>query len=88
MDDGAILYKKFLAGDDSALNSLVDMYGDKLMLFINSFVNNLSLAEEIMEDVFMELIVKKHNFKENQTYLASLIPRSNLLLLIENVENF
>ena len=38
------------------------------MLFINSFVNNLSLAEELMEDVFMELVVKKHNFKEESSF--------------------
>ena len=58
MDNGASSYRRFLDGDESGLTDIVNMYGDKLMLFINSFVNNLSLAEEIMEDVFMELVVK------------------------------
>lgn len=72
MDNGASSYRRFLDGDENGLVEIVNMYGDNLMLFINSFVNNLSLAEEIMEDVFMELVVKKHNFKEEskfKTYL-------------------
>ena len=68
MDNGASSYRRFLNGDESGLVEIVNMYGDNLMLFINSFVNNLSLAEEIMEDVFMELIVKKHKFKEESTF--------------------
>ncbi len=68
MDTGASLYTNYLKGDDSALEKLVALYGDNLMLFINSFVSNLSIAEEIMEDVFMELIVKKHHFKGKSTF--------------------
>ena len=64
MDNGASSYRRFLNGDESGLEDIVKMYGDSLMFFINGFVNNLSLAEELMEDVFMELVVKKHNFKE------------------------
>ncbi len=68
MDNGASSYRRFLEGDESGLVDIVNMYGDSLMLFINSFVSNLSTAEEIMEDVFMELIVKKHNFKEESSF--------------------
>ena len=68
MDNGASSYRRFLNGDESGLYDLVNLYGNSLMLFINSFVNNLSLSEEIMEDVFMELVVKKHNFKEESTF--------------------
>ena len=68
MDAGASLYTSYLNGDESALGKLVELYGDKLMFFINSFVGNLSMAEEIMEDVFMELIIKKHHFKGKSTF--------------------
>lgn len=68
MDNGASSYRRFLDGDESGLTDIVNMYGDSLMLFINSFVNNISLAEEIMEDVFMELVVKKHKFKEESSF--------------------
>lgn len=68
MDSGASSYRRFLEGDETGLADIVKMYGDNLMLFINSFVNNLSLSEEIMEDVFMELVVKKHKFKEESSF--------------------
>ena len=68
MESGASSYRRFLNGDENGLADIVNMYGDNLMLFINSFVNNLTLAEDIMEDVFMELVVKKHNFKEEATF--------------------
>ena len=68
MDNGASSYRRFLNGDESGLEDIVKMYGDSLMFFINGFVNNLSLAEELMEDVFMELVVKKHNFKEESSF--------------------
>lgn len=68
MDNGASSYRRFLEGDESGLNEIVNIYGDNLMLFINGFVNNLSIAEEIMEDVFMELVVKRHKFREESTF--------------------
>ena len=68
MESGASSYRRFLNGDEKGLAEIVNMYGDNLMLFINSFVNNLTLAEDIMEDVFMELVVKRHNFKEESTF--------------------
>ncbi len=68
MDSGTSCYNRFLAGDENGLVDIVNMYGDSLMLFINSFVNNLSTAEELMEDVFMELVVKKHKFKEESSF--------------------
>ena len=68
MDDGASLYAAFLNGDETSLAKLVELYGDNLMLFINSFVSNLSIAEEIMEDVFMELLIKKHHFKGKSSF--------------------
>ena len=97
MDDGASLYRRYLSGDEMALTKLVEMYGDKLTLFVNSFTNNLSIAEEIMEDVFMELIVKKHHFKGNssfKTYLFKIgrnkalneIKRNKKITCIEETE--
>lgn len=68
MENGASSYRRFLNGDEKGLAEIVNMYGDNLMLFINSFVNNLSLAEDIMEDVFMELVVKKHHFKGESSF--------------------
>ena len=68
MDNGASSYRRFLDGDESGLNDIVEMYGNNLMFFINGFVKNIALAEDLMEDTFMELIVHKHHFREESSF--------------------
>ena len=68
MDNGASSYRRFLEGDEKGLNEIVEMYGNNLLFFINGYVKNVSLAEDIMEDTFMELIVHKHHFKEESSF--------------------
>ncbi len=68
MDNGASSYHRFLDGDESGLNEIVEMYGDNLMYFINSYVKNIALAEDIMEDTFMEIIVHKHYFRGESSF--------------------
>ncbi len=68
MDNGASSYRRFLDGDKSGLNEIVDMYGNNLMYFINGFVKNITLAEDLMEDTFMELIVHKHFFRGDSSF--------------------
>jgi len=68
MDNGASSYRRFLEGDEKGLNEIVEMYGNNLMFFINSIVQNISLSEDIMEDTFMELIIHKHKFREESSF--------------------
>lgn len=68
MDNGAECYRRFLKGDENGLNEIVEMYGDNLIFFINGYVKDISIAEDIMEDVFMELIVHKHHFREESSF--------------------
>ena len=68
MDNGAGSYHRFLAGDASALEELVKTYKDGLMLYINGFVHNLSVAEELMEETFFRLIVKKARFTAKHSF--------------------
>ena len=42
MDNGASSYRRFLNGDESGLNEIVEMYGNNLMFFINSIVKNIT----------------------------------------------
>ena len=62
MDNGASSYHRFLEGDESGLEELVEAYSDNLIFFINSFINNLTLSEDLMSDTFLELIIKKPRF--------------------------
>ncbi len=68
MDSGASNYQRFLAGDDSALVDLVRDYKDGLLLFLNRYVGNLSLAEELTEDTFFRLVTKKPRFSPHYSF--------------------
>lgn len=75
MENGACLYRRYLDGDDSAFDSLMDLYHDGLILFINKLVGNYSIAEELAADTFVELLIHKKRFLGNsdfKTYLYSI----------------
>ena len=87
MDNGASSYRRFLDGDESGLNEIVEIYGNNLMYFINGFVKNITLAEDIMEDTFMELIVHKHHFRGEssfKTYLFKIARNKSLNAIKKN----
>ena len=67
MDNGASSYRRFLDGDDKALAEIVRNYSDGLILYLNGIVNNISIAEELMEETFFKIITKKPKF--NAKYL-------------------
>lgn len=62
MDNGANSYRRFLDGDDKGLTEIVRMYKDGLILYLNGFVNNISVAEELMEETFFRVITKRPRF--------------------------
>ena len=62
MDNGASSYRRFLDGDDEGLGEIVRDYKDGLMLYLNGFVNNICVAEELMEETFFKIIMKKPSF--------------------------
>ena len=68
MDNGASSYRRFLEGDDSGLAELVRDYKDGLTLYLNGFVQNIHLAEDLMEDTFFKLMVKKPRFREKDSF--------------------
>ena len=68
MDNGASSYRRFLDGDNNGLTEIVRDYKDGLILYINSFVGNIYVAEELMEDTFFKLITKKPKFSEKYSF--------------------
>jgi RNA polymerase sigma factor (sigma-70 family) len=62
MDDGAICYQRFKDGDKSGLEELVKLYNDSLILFLNSYVNNPAIAEDLAAETFFELLTKKSHY--------------------------
>lgn len=68
MDNGACSYRRYLAGDDGGLAEIVREYRDGLIYYLNGFVNDLNAAEELAEDVFVKLAVKKPRFGEKSSF--------------------
>ncbi len=60
MDNGASSYRRFRdEGDESGLAEIIRNYRDGLIFYLNSFVGNIHIAEELAEDTFVLLGTKK-----------------------------
>ena len=68
MDNGASSYRRFLDGDDKGLERIVRDYKDGLILYLNGFVSNISIAEELMEETFFKIITKKPRFNAKHSF--------------------
>ena len=72
MDNGESSYRRFLSGDERAFSEIIGMHKDNLIFFINRYVHNIAIAEELAEDVFAELLIykRRYNFKTSlKTYI-------------------
>ena len=68
MDNGASSYRRFLDGDDSGLVEIIRDYKDGLILYLNSITQNGIIAEELCEDTFVRLAVKKPRFDGRSSF--------------------
>ena len=60
MDNGASSYRRFCElGDENGLAEIIIEYRDGLIFYINSYVRNIQIAEELAEDTFVLLGTKK-----------------------------
>ena len=59
MDNGNASYNRFLSGDEQGFVEIVRDYKDGLILYLNGFVHDLYMAEELCEDTFVKLGIKK-----------------------------
>ncbi len=68
MDNGASSYRRFLDGNDEGIAEIVGEYKDGLILYLNGYVKNIYVAEELTEDTFFRLITKKPRFSGKSTF--------------------
>ncbi len=68
MDNGASSYRRFLDGDDKGIAEIVENYKDGLILYLNGYVNNVFIAEELTEDTFFRLLIKKPRYSGKSTF--------------------
>lgn len=87
MNIGESSYRRFLAGDESAFDEIIDIYNESLIFFIQRYVHNIDVAEDIAEDCLVELIVRPHryNFKFSlKTYLFTVARNKSIDYLKHN----
>jgi len=70
MDNGASSYLRFLNGDKEGFVELVEEYRNRLVLFIDTFVHDIHLAEEAADDAFMQLYIKRPKYKSSCSFKA------------------
>ena len=68
MDNGASSYRRFLDGDDNGITEIVENYKDGLILYLNGYVNNIFIAEELTVDTFFRLVIKKPKYSGKSTF--------------------
>ena len=81
MDAAANSYRRFLDGDESAFEEIMQELFCGLVFFINGFVHDPHAAEDIAIDAFSDLVVHRHryNFRVSlKTYLY-MVGRSRAL---------
>ena len=62
MDSGKTNYERYLAGDDGGLVEIINEYGTGLTFYLRGYSNDMSEAEELTEDTFVSLAIKKPKF--------------------------
>ena len=68
MDHGASSYRRFLSGDEDGIVEIIRDYKDGLILYLNGFAHDIGLAEELMEETFVKLVVKKPKFSDKYSF--------------------
>lgn len=68
MDSGEKNYRLFLEGDETGLVQIIQDYKDGLILYLNGFVSDLAAAEDLTEDTFLKLVLKKPRFSARSSF--------------------
>ncbi len=63
MRDGDSSYRRFLDGDENAFVEIVDDYRESLIFFLYRYVGDLHAAEDLAEDVFVEVLLHPKRFR-------------------------
>ena len=65
-------YKRYLDGDSTALSEIINEYKSGLTMYLNSFVHDLELADEICCETFVRLAFKKPKFRGASSFKSFL----------------
>lgn len=68
MDNGAESYRRFPDGDEEGLVEIAGDYRDGLILYINSFTGIVSVSEDLAEDTFVRLGIRRPRFSGRSSF--------------------
>ena len=74
MNSGESSYRRFLDGDKSGFDEIIDLYHDSLIYFIKRYVKAEQDAEDLAADTFLEMLIhpSRYTFKSSlKTYIFS-----------------
>ena len=60
METGEEWSGKFLSGDKAAFDKVIELYREKLIFFLLRYLPVMEDAEDVAEDAFVELLLKKY----------------------------
>ena len=63
-------YQRQLNGDDNGIIDIVHTYRSGLLLYVNSYVNNMTIAEDLVEDTFFRIMVKRPPLLAKKSFKA------------------
>ena len=75
------LYKEFLLGNNESFEEIVIRHKNSIIYFIQRYVKNLDIAEDLAQDVFVYLLINKKNYKFEyslKTYLYTIAKSKSL----------
>lgn len=72
---GNELFRAYLDGDNASFDLIIKEYRENLIFFIMRYVRSASVAEEIAQDTFVELLIHKNRYNFSctlKTYLFTI----------------
>lgn len=87
--DDETLYRQYLAGNESGLESLMERYGNSLTFYINGYIHDIHDAEDLMIETFARMILKHPNIRDGcfKSYLYKIARHLALRFLAKNKLN-
>ncbi|WP_339705624.1 sigma-70 family RNA polymerase sigma factor [uncultured Kriegella sp.] len=69
--EDSLLIKKYINGDEKALETLIDRHNQRISCFIYSKVNDRTITEDIFQDTFIKVIrtLKRGTYNEEGKFL-------------------
>lgn len=69
--EDSLLIKKYIKGDEKALETLIDRHNQRISCFIYSKVNDRTITEDIFQDTFIKVIrtLKRGTYSEEGKFL-------------------